>query len=143
MQCPDCGYDADPSSIFCPQCRHQFRDIPEDPYMTPDTPFNLPAQGYVTEGPVADETLLEEQTLAFTPKELRQMDLQLLSPAILVVLIIALFTYTVISSIPFVPLTIGGLNFGITGIISLACGLFFGILFLVIQRRSLRKFQYR
>jgi hypothetical protein len=71
------------------------------------------------------------------------LEVQLLQPAILVVLIISLFTCMVISTIPCVPIIIAGLIFGVTVIISLACGLVAGTRFFVLARRSLRKFRYR
>jgi hypothetical protein len=49
----------------------------------------------------------------------------------------------VISTIPCVPIIIAGLIFGVTVIISLACGLVAGTRFFVLARRSLRKFRYR
>lgn len=69
------------------------------------------------------------------------MEVQLMQPAILIILIISMVTYSLIISIPFIPVTIAGLDFGITGIICLACGLFFGIVFFFLVRRSLVKFR--
>jgi hypothetical protein len=66
-----------------------------------------------------------------------------MQPAVLVVLVIALVTYTLIGTIPFIPLTIAGLNFGITGILCLTCGILAGIVFFFFSRRSLVKFRYR
>jgi hypothetical protein len=72
-----------------------------------------------------------------------QLEVQLKAPTVLVVLIISLFMYTVISTIPFIPITVAGLHFGVTGIVCLACGLFTGIIFFFLARRSLAKFRYR
>jgi hypothetical protein len=143
MQCPDCGYEADEASVFCPQCRFQFRDIIEIPVSTRDTFIDLPERGTVTEDDIFEEPLPAGTQTAFTAKEVRQMEVQLMQPAFLIILIISLVTYSLIASIPFIPVTIAGLDFGITGIICLACGLFFGIVFFFIMRRSLQKFRYR
>jgi hypothetical protein len=138
MQCPDCGYDVDNSAVFCPQCRFQFRDTSDRPVIPgttiPDTPVHDVG---------IDESIFEQTPQAFSDKELRQLEVQLLAPAVLIVLIISLFTYAVISTVPFIPITLAGLNFGVTGIVCLACGLVAGMVFYVIVRRGLKKFQYR
>jgi hypothetical protein len=141
MQCPNCGYEADEASVFCPQCRFQFRDIIEMPVSTGDKFIDLPERGTV-----ADDDIFEEPPSAgihavFTSKEIRQMEVQLMQPAFLIILIISLFTYSLIASIPFIPVTIAGLEFGITGIICLACGLFFGMVFFFLVRKYLVKFR--
>jgi hypothetical protein len=143
MQCPDCGYDADDAAIFCPQCRFQFRDVIEEPIQDTGTVIDMPDRGVIADESILEETQSFATQKAFTDKELRQLEVQLLQPAVLVVLIIALVSYTVLSAVPFIPLTIAGLNFGVTGIICLACGLFFGIVFFFITRRSLLKFRFR
>jgi hypothetical protein len=143
MICPDCGYDADNASVFCPQCRFRFRDIIEEPDPAVDTIIDLPERGIVADESVFVESQPEERSHAFSDRELRQMEVQLLQPAVLVVLIIALVSYSVLSAVPFVPLTIAGLEIGVTGILCLACGIFAGLVFFVITRRSLRKFRYR
>jgi hypothetical protein len=51
--------------------------------------------------------------------------------------------YSVISTVPFIPVTLAGLNFGVTGIVSLACGIVAGIVFFFLIKRSLVKFRYR
>jgi hypothetical protein len=138
MQCPDCGYEVDNSAVFCPQCRFQFRDTDNRPAVPgttfPDTPVHDVG---------IDESIFEQTPQAFSDKELRQLEVQLLAPAVLIVLIISLFTYAVISTVPFIPITLAGLNFGVTGIICLAFGLFAGIVFFFLVRRSLKKFRYR
>jgi hypothetical protein len=68
-----------------------------------------------------------------------QREVQLITPAILIVLLVSLVTYTVVAAIPFIPITIAGMSFGVTGIVCLACGLVAGMLFIVIARCSLRK----
>jgi len=143
MQCPGCGYEADDASVFCPQCRYQFRDIIDEPAYTADMMIDLPERGVIADESILEETHAEERLKGFTDKELRQMEVQLMQPAVLVVLIISLFVYTVISAVPFVPITIDGLELGITGIICLACGLFCGVVFFFIVRRSLVRFRYR
>jgi hypothetical protein len=143
MQCPDCGYEADESSIFCPQCRFQFRDIIEEPVHAGDTMIDLPERGVIADERIPEETHAKEIHKALTDRELLQLEVQLIQPAVLIVLIISLFMYTVISTIPFIPITLAGLNFGVPGIICLACGLFSGIVFLFVARRLLAGFRYR
>jgi hypothetical protein len=143
MQCPDCGYEADEAAIFCPQCRFQFRDITGEPVHTADTIIDLPERGVIADESILEETHFEEIQRAFTDKELRQLEVQLLQPAAIVVLITALFSYTVLSAVPFVPVTIAGLNFSIIGILCLACGLIFGIVFFFVAWRSLVHFRYQ
>jgi len=134
MQCPDCGYEVDNAAVFCPQCRFQFQETDDAPFpgtAIPDTP--------VHEGEM-DESIFEDSPKTFSDKEIRMLEVQLMQPAVLVVLVIALVTYTLIGTIPFIPLTIAGLNFGITGILCLACGILAGIVFFFFFRRSLTKF---
>jgi hypothetical protein len=138
MQCPDCGYEADDAAVFCPQCRFQFREGTGGPAIATDTVIGLPGRGVVV-----DESIFEDPQKGFSEKELRLLEVQLIQPAVLVVLLISLFSYTVISTVPFIPVTIAGLSLGMTGVICLACGLVAGTVFFVIARRSLVKFRYR
>jgi hypothetical protein len=138
MQCPDCGYEVDDTAVFCPQCRFRFREI-DDTQAFPDTTVpDIP----VHEGETG-ESIFKQAPKAFSDKELMQLKVQLMAPTVLVVLIISLFTYTVISTVPFIPITLAGLSFGVTGIICLACGLLAGIVFFLLARLSLAKFRYR
>jgi hypothetical protein len=132
MQCPDCGYEVDDTAIFCPQCRFQFRKTDTLPVV--DTPAN---------NAKSDESFFEETQKAFSGKELRMLEVQLLQPAILVVFVISLCLYTVISTVPLIPITVAGQSYGMAGILCFACGLVTGILFFVFARSSLRKFRYR
>jgi hypothetical protein len=138
MQCPDCGYEADDAAVFCPQCRFQFREGTEEPAAPADTVIDLPERGMID-----DVSIFEEEQKGFSLKELRLLEVHLIQPAVLIVLVISLVVYTVISTVPFIPLTIAGLSFGVTGIICLACGLAAGILFFVLARKSLEKFRYK
>ena len=98
MQCPDCAYEVNDTAIFCPRCRFQFRETDTPPVVPgttiPDTP------GHDAK---SDESFFEETQKAFSGKELRMLEIQLLQPAILVVLVISLCMYTVISTVPFIP----------------------------------------
>lgn len=143
MQCPDCGYGVDDAAIFCPQCRFQFRDILEEPAWAADTVIDLPERGVIAEQTIPEESRPQEQKKAFTARELRMLEVHLLQPASVIVLTISLVTYTVISAVPFVPVIIAGLHFGITGIICLACGLACGIVFFLGVRGSLVRFRYQ
>jgi hypothetical protein len=143
MQCPGCGYEADDEAFFCPQCRFQFRDVTAGPAATGNTVTDLPERDVITTESIAEESIFEERQKAFTAKELRQLEVQLIQPALIIVLIVALFTYTVISTVPFLPVTLAGLNFGVTGLLCLACGLFSGMVFFFLSSRSLTKFRYR
>jgi hypothetical protein len=138
MQCPDCGYEVDDRTVFCPQCRFQFREGADGLVTTGAMVRDVPEHGEII-----DESIFEERSRGFSAKELRQLKVQLVQTAILVVLIISLFVYTAISTVPLIPLTIAGLNFSMTGILSLAGGLMAGTVFFVISQRSLKKFRYR
>ncbi len=138
MQCPDCGYEVDASAVFCPQCRFQFRDSADETAAASDTVMDVRERGVIS-----DDSIFEETSSGFPDKELMQLEVQLLAPAVLVVLIISLFTYTVIPAIPFTPVTVAGLKFEVPGIVCLTCGLVAGMVFFIIVRRSFRKFRYQ
>jgi len=146
MQCPGCGYEADDAAIFCPQCRFQFRkgaDEPlfreeiNEPAAPADTVIDLPEHGMID-----DDSIFEEAQKGFSRKELRLLEVQLIQPAVLIVLVISLVVYTVISAVPFIPISIAGQSFGVTGIICLSFGLAAGMVFFILARRSLGKFRY-
>ena len=137
MQCPDCGYEVDDTVVFCPRCRFQFRET-----------NTAPAAGATgTHQPLhdseIDDTFFEETQNGFSDKEIRLLEVQLLQPAVLVVVIIALFTYSLLLNVPFIPITIAGLSFGVTGIVCLTCGLLAGFAFYYLELRSLVQFRYR
>jgi hypothetical protein len=138
MYCPDCGYEVDDTIVFCPQCRYQFRDVAGGPAASGDKGRDAP--GYEVAG---DESIPEEAFYGFSDRELLQMEVQLITPMILVVLIVSLIAYTVIATIPFVPITIAGQDFGVTGIVCLACGLVAGTVFFILVQRSLKRFRHR
>lgn len=146
MQCPGCGYEADDAAVFCPQCRFQFRSRDDEPAFREETGEPAPAETVIDlpeRGVIDDETIFEEEQQGFSAKELRLLEVQLLQPAVLIVLVISLVMYTVVAGIPFIPLTIGGLSFGVTGIICLLVGLAAGSLFFATARRTLGRFRYR
>jgi hypothetical protein len=135
MQCPDCGYEADDEVVFCPHCRFQFRESSETTVVPdtthPDTPMYY-GENYGNR--------FEETQRMFPDKEIRLLEVQLMQPALLVVLIISLFTYSLFSTIPFIPLTVAGLSFAMNGILSLTCGLFAGAIFFYLARwRAVKK----
>ena len=138
MQCPDCGYEVEDIAVFCPQCRFQFRETDDSPVFPdttiPDTPVH---------DEEIDESIFEQTPRGFSDKELMQLKVQLMAPTVLVVLTISLFSYTVISTVPFNPITLAGLSFGVSGIICLACGLLAGMVFFFLARLLLAKFRYR
>jgi hypothetical protein len=136
MQCPDCGYEVNDTAIFCPRCRFQFRET-DTPPVVPDT--TIP--DIHVHDVKSDEIFFEETQKAFSGKELRMLEVQLLQPAFLVVLVISLCMYTVISTVPFIPITVAGQSFGMTGIVCLACGFVAGMVFFILARRSLAKFR--
>jgi hypothetical protein len=144
MHCPDCGYDADDAAIFCPRCRFQFRDIiEEEPVHGTGTIIDLPERGIIPDETVPEETEASGRVQAFSEKERRQLELQLLQPSVVVVLVVALFSYTVLGSVPFVPLSVAGMSLGTAGIICLACGIVAGLLFHYLEKRSIRNFRYQ
>jgi hypothetical protein len=143
MQCPDCGYEVEDTAVFCPQCRFRFREAAEGPAVTADTVTDVPGSGVITDDSIFEETHSQETPTPFTAKELKQLEIQLLQPAVLVVLIISVFVYSLVWTVPFIPVSIAGLDFSMTGVICLACGLFAGLVFFYISWRSLVKFRYR
>jgi hypothetical protein len=143
MQCPGCGYEVDDTAVFCPQCRFQFREAAEGPAVTADTVIDdVPGSGVITDESIFEEPHRQETLTPFTAKELKQLEIQLLQPAVLVVLIISVFAYSLVWTVPFIPVSIGGLDFSMAGAICLACGLAAGLVFFFITRRSLVKFRY-
>ena len=149
MQCPDCGHEADDAAVFCPHCRHQFRDIiEEEPPYPADTFIDLPERGIITDERVLGEDLPPEQrsTAAeqrFSEKEIIQLEAGLLQPFLLVVLIVALVSYSTLSAVPFISLTWDGISFSITGIVCLAAGLFSGMVFFFLARYVIRSLRFR
>ena len=137
MECPDCGYQVDDAAVFCPNCRFRFRDSAD----AGDEPGTLGPDTTVQEE--VFENFVAGIPRGFSDKELRMLDVQLQQTAVLVVLIVSLFLYTLIGTLPFVPVTVAGLNLGVAGIICLAGGLIAGLLFFFLSRRSLAKFRYR
>lgn len=144
MQCPGCGCEVQDASNFCPHCRFQFRDIVEEESLTgADTFIDLPERGIIADERVLEEPRTGEILRTFSEKELRQLEIQLLQPSVLIVLIVALFTYSVLYSVPFVPLSFAGLNLSFTGVICLASGIVAGLVFHFLMKRSLRNTRYR
>ncbi|HSA37834.1 MAG TPA: zinc ribbon domain-containing protein [Methanoregula sp.] len=137
MYCPNCGYKVDNEVVFCPQCRFQFRETDS---VAPAGNIVSDESGYRE---FVDEGINEVRLKGFSDKELRELKVQLLQPTFLIILIISLIIYSVISTVPLIPLSIAGLTFRVNGIVSLSCGLVGGMLFLIIAQRSLKKFRYR
>ena len=126
MQCPNCGYDADDEAFFCPQCRFQFRD----------------SEGARPIILCQEDDLFEDKPGTFSKKELKQLEIQLFQPALLLVLLVSLGTYIILSPLPLVPLTLSGLNIPLAGPVSFLTGLVVGILFFLLTRRSLKKYRF-
>ena len=125
MQCPNCGYDADDEAFFCPQCRFQFRDSEGT------RPIIL----------CQEDDLFEDKPETFSKKELKQLEIQLFQPALLLALLVSLGSYIIISPLPLVPVTLSGLNIPLAGPASLLTGLAAGILFFLLTRWSVQKFR--
>jgi hypothetical protein len=83
MQCPACGYDgiAEEAS-FCPNCRHPFRETESDVI------FESPPQ-YLPEPRPARKSPKEK----LTRKEMLQFEVQLLQPAVILMLALAAVFY--------------------------------------------------
>jgi len=112
--------------------------------MAGDTIIDLPQRGIIADESDYEEPRPEEGRLQpFTEKELVQLNVQLVQPAVLIVLIIALFSYAVLYTVPFIPLPVAGMSINITGIICLFCGIVAGLVFYFLARRSLRKSRFR
>ncbi len=141
MQCPYCGYEVDDDAVFCPQCRFQFREVAEEQGDARDRFIKISKRGVTIDESLFEET--KKTRKGFSEKELRELRVQLITPAVLVILMVSLFVYTVISSISLPLVTVAGFTFGLTGIICLSCGLLAGIIFFAVTQWSLRNFRYR
>ena len=91
MQCPICGYEGiAEEAVFCPHCRHQFRELEYEVFFDNST---SPCIRY-------SEQLVNPWLTPFTGKEIRQMEIQLYLPAILLMLSLAVVLYVSIGRIP-------------------------------------------
>lgn len=137
MQCPDCGYHTDDAAVFCPNCRFQFRE----------------SAGYrdEAEAPVPDATLkrpvfqnfIADLPKRFSKKEIRLMEVHIFQTAVLVVLVVSLFLYSVFGTVEVIPFIVADLNISMTGAICLAGGLITGLIFFFLAKRSLARFRFR
>jgi hypothetical protein len=130
MQCPTCGYESIAGeAVFCPQCRHQFRE-PEYELIFDSPPHPVPEQRGSRK---ADGDI-------FTKKEIRQMQVQLLQPAILVMLSLAAALYLSIGRISELSVTVSSLEIRYGGLLSLVTGAIFAWIFyrVVIYRTTTR-----
>jgi hypothetical protein len=119
MQCPACGYDGiDEGAFFCPNCRHQFREPENDVYF--DRPEN--------DATVADD-YCQYGAPVFTEKEIRRIEVQLLQPAILVMLVTAAALYLTIGQVPVLAVHAGGFEIHTGGLVSFFAGVIAGWIF--------------
>jgi hypothetical protein len=112
MQCPTCGYESiAEEAVFCPQCRHQFRE-PEYEVIFDSPPYPVPEQrgSRKADGDV------------FTKKEIRLMQVQLLQPAILVMLSLAAALYLSSGRIPELSIMVSTVEVRYGGLLCLFTG---------------------
>jgi hypothetical protein len=109
-----------------------------------DAPGDLSAPA---EAPVihttADRHIPAEGGQRFSDRELTMLGVQLIQPAVLVVLITVLFVYAIIGTLPLVPQPPAGVNVWVTGILCLAAGLVAGALFFFLAKRTLANSRFR
>lgn len=111
MQCPTCGYEGiAEESVFCPQCRHQFREPEYEVIFDNPPPAPAPRQA---RKPAAEP---------FTGKEIRQMQVQLLQPALLLMLSLAAVLYLSSPRIPELAATVSSVEIHYGGFLSLLVG---------------------
>jgi hypothetical protein len=125
MQCPDCGYEVDDAVVFCPQCRYQFREAQESG-----------CQEIQTEDP-----LFEDKPTGFSEKELRQLEVQLLQPALFLVVVVSAGLYLLISPLQLFTIYLSGLSIALGAGLSFLIGIAAGLLFFFLARQSIRKFR--
>ena len=125
MQCPDCGYEVDDAVVFCPRCRFQFREAQD-------------SDGLAIQ---AEDPLFEATPTGFSGKELRQLEVQLLTPALFLTLVISAGLYLLISPLQMFTLQLFGMSIALGASLSFLIGIAAGLLFFFLARRSLRKFR--
>ena len=113
MQCPICGYEGiDEEACFCPHCRYQFIE-PE-----PDAIFESP----VLYEPPRHQTGTSKAEGRFSKKEIHQMEVQLLQPAILLMIVIAAVSYLAFGQMPQLAVRISSVEIPYGGFLSLFVG---------------------
>jgi hypothetical protein len=119
MQCPFCGYDsiADEAS-FCPQCRYQFREPEQD--VTFDTPPSYTARSKSGRKPSGEK---------FSKKELVELEVRLLGPAVLLMLALAMVFYFSSGRIVELTVPLASEEIRIGGLLSLFVGAVFAWIF--------------
>jgi hypothetical protein len=125
MQCPDCGYEVDDEVVFCPQCRYQFREAQDNNCMEIQT----------------EDPLFEDKPTGFTEKELKGLEVQLLQPALFLVIVISAGLYLLIVPLQMVTIQMSGLSIALGAGLSFLIGIAAGLLFFFLARKSLRKFR--
>jgi hypothetical protein len=119
MQCPTCGYESiAEEAFFCPQCRHQFRE-PEYEVFFDNAPHPVPEHRVSCK---ADADM-------FTKKEIRQMQVQFLQPAFLVMLSVAVVLYFSTPRISELALMVSSVEVRYGGLLCLFIGAVFAWIF--------------
>jgi hypothetical protein len=112
MQCPICGYEGiAEEACFCPHCRYQFLE-PESEIF--ESPPHFTQQRWAGTTTPADGR--------FSKKEIHQMEIQLLQPAILLMLAIAAVSYIAIGRMPELAVRISTVEIPCGGFLSLFIG---------------------
>jgi hypothetical protein len=130
MQCPDCSSEVDDAVVFCPHCRYQFKEMEETGN---DQPF--PARTPGSKRPAI------EKPETFTKKEIKQLEIHLLQPALVLVLTVSLFLYIVTPDMSVFQIMLSGQKLELRGAMCLFVGLLAGIIFFLLYRRGVRKFR--
>jgi hypothetical protein len=119
MECPACGYDGiAEEALFCPHCRHKFQELEFDEM------FESP--------PVYEPEQPEEHGVSgdlFVENQVRQIQVQLLQPAILVMLSTAAVLYLASGRIADLAVTVAAYEIRYGGFLCLLAGAIVGWIF--------------
>lgn len=112
MQCPICGYEGiAEEACFCPHCRYQFLEPDSEIF---ESPPHYPPQRWAGTTTPADGR--------FSKKEIHQLEVQLLQPAIILMLTFAVVFYIAIGRMPELAVRVSSVEIPYGGIISLLVG---------------------
>jgi hypothetical protein len=108
MQCPTCGYDGiHEEACFCPRCRYQFQ-VPDNDVMFEDNLAETPFQ----------TTVKNTSGEKFSGKEIRQLKVQLLQPACILMIALATVIYLSSPRINELSNSVSGIEFHYGGAVS-------------------------
>jgi hypothetical protein len=112
MQCPTCGYEsiAD-EAVFCPHCRHQFRELESDVVF--ETP-HFPPMDHRVRTPGTDEKL--------SKREIHMIQIQLIQPAVLIMIAVGAVLYAGIGPVQGMAITLSSIEIRYGGFLCIVTG---------------------